>query len=506
MAFDKQFLINEYSKYYRKAVKCSGKNDKKALAYIKYIATIAWYYPILYNFIDEDVESLLNCIARRILPDKLQFDTSDEERIVFYNGQIIDCGALTEQYLDYFINKKYKVLFIVSCYNYTSSGKNILARISKNPNIEVFISNSKNDIERISDVYNKIKTFKPNKAFLHFLPNDVLGFCVFSQLEYLKRYYIVHNDHTFWLGKLCSDYFIEFRNFGYQLAIQRREISEDKLLLLPYYPIKRDYDFEGFPFDRKNKIIGFSAASLYKYLLDPDLLYFKVIKRLLIENDNFIFCLAGVGTAFDENTIKSFIVNENLQGRFIYLGMRKDFYQLVGNVDILFESYPLKGGLTPLFAINQNIPIVGISCTHDFSGTTEDFFGVRGYKSPRNFDEFYKEATKLIIDEHYRKIVVELVSKNRYNKESFNQGLEQIIDGDKFCSIDKEYLFNLDDDKMLSDYMKLDSEHFFLLQFKYNTLLPLGIKQLYYLSLLLRYHGIKYTVKLFVKRICRHFK
>ena len=41
-----------------------------------------------------------------------------------------------------------------------------------------------------------------------------------------------------------------------------------------------------------------------------------------------------------------------------------------------FESYPLKGGLVPLFAIEQNIPVIGISNFKNWSGSLEKILGI----------------------------------------------------------------------------------------------------------------------------------
>ena len=267
------------------------------------------------------------------------------------------------------------------------------------------------------------------------------------------RFFIVGNDHTFWVGKESFDYFVEFRDFGISLAVERRGIPVNKILHIPYYPINNRKPFEGFPFDRKGKIVGISGANLYKYLLDTDLKYFNSIKQLLEENKNFIFCLTGWG---NEDKIKEFITTNKLETRFYFLGHRSDFYTLVGQCDILFESYPLKGGLTPLFAIEQNIPCVGIATFDNASGSLEEFFGVKDYKQPTNFDEFKKEATKLIQSETYRKELALLLSKNRCNKADFENSLKMVLNENIEKLIPKTvYPLKLNDENYLDEYLSL---------------------------------------------------
>src|SRR5690606_35089619 len=185
--------------------------------------------------------------------------------IVFYNGQIIDFGALTEQYLDYFIENDFEVLFIIPDRKNTKAGQNILKKIEAAEKVQLFIPTAKKPLEKIRQIREQIGTFNPEKAFLHFLPNDVTGFCSFNNMQQIERYYIVHNDHTFWLGKKCSDFFIEFRGFGIAVAIEKRKISANSVFYLPFYPIKSQTPFQGIPFERTDKIVAVSGATIYKY-------------------------------------------------------------------------------------------------------------------------------------------------------------------------------------------------------------------------------------------------
>jgi hypothetical protein len=336
-------------------------------------------------------------------------------------------------------------------------------------------------------------------AFLHFVPNDIVGFSSFSQLEYLTRYYIVHNDHTFWLGKHCSDYFIEFRKFGYELAIHNRGIDPAKLFLLPYYPIVHKRSFKGFPFDPKGKLIGVSGAELYKYYMDPDLSYFYAIKELLINNKDFIFCLAGGG---DKQKIVKFINENQLQNRFYFIGFRDDFYSLVGACDILFESYPLRGGLTVLYATEQAKCVIGIGNKKTPTSTIEDYFELQNFKEARSINEFLKEADKLIKSPAKRKMKADLFKHNKYNQTDFELGLEQIIYNN--FDFHKQPLYSskpaLDMDVTLQEYIAIEDSKAEFLEIK---LFMLRKRISFFGRIKLLFTIIKYGRSLSFKRIVR---
>ena len=464
----RDFLVKEYAFYKQKAFDSyERKKINECLRYIEYCGLIAWFYPILEKFCDDELESLLIKLSVEI-HQKVSQTNKSKDRIIFYNSQIIDSGALTEQYLDYFIEKKYKVLFIIPDHKKTKLGKGILRIIEKNAQIILFIPNSNSPLLKVLEIENEIAHFGAQTAFLHFTPSDVIGFASFCNFDAIKRYFIVHNDHTFWFGKNCSDYFIEFRKFGYLLAVQRRGINSEKIYHLPYYPIIQKKTFEGFPVNVSGKVIGFSGANLYKYYLDPELNYFYAIKDLLLQNKNFIFFLAGAG---NKDIIEKFIYENQLQDRFFLLGRRDDFYELVSNIDILFESYPFKGGLTVLYGVENHKAITGIGNNLNASGCIEDFFDLTSYQQPQNFKDFIIEADYLIKNETARKLNSSKFDNSKYNKKDFDSGLSNILNG-FLPSTDPIYneRLKLNDNYYLEEYLKLPNAEY---EFYYRKLFQL---------------------------------
>ena len=464
----KSFLEKEYKYSKKKAFYCFIKNQfEECLCYIKFCGRIAWEYPILFNFCDNELEDLLCKVKDELNLSHEYNQNQHKKKVIFYNSQLIDSGALTEQYLHYFMENNYQVLFIVPDIKNTEKGQNILHTIRNHENIELFIPDVSKDINKIEVIDSIVRQFGATNSFLHFVPNDVVGFTVFSDLTFLKKYYIVHNDHTFWFGKNCSDFFLEFRNFGCRVSVQRRLIDYKKIYSLPYYPIIQKTEFHGFPFDPKQKIIGFSGANLYKYYLDPELKFFYAIKELLLRNNDFVFCLAGFG---DSTIVEKFIKVNELQDRFFFLGRRNDFYSLVGNIDILFESYPLKGGLTVLYAVENQKAITGIANNKTASGCIEDFFGLNNYEQAQNFNDFIKEADLLIKDKEFRSENARMFAISRYKKSLFDNSLSAILSG-SFESIecDQSNLL-LDDNDYLNEYISLPNTYFLFYYLKLTHL------------------------------------
>ena len=401
---------------------------ERALRKIEYASAIAWHNPILEEFIDDELEAMLSRIASQLIePVHLPTLSKQQKRAVFYNGQIVDTGGLTEQYLDFLVANDYEVLFVVSDIKNTVLGQRILLRLEENIKTHVVILEHGSKLQKIRQLHQLIVAFDPDFSFLHFLPNDVVGFAVYIQITGRPRYYIVHNDHTFWLGKSCSDYFLEFRQLGVKTSIEKRGIAEVKIINVPYYPINSGVPFQGFPFDPEGKVVGLTGALLAKYFRDPELEYFEHIKNLINVHPDFIFCLCGPGTVEQVHAIQSFIDRNDLGEQFYYLGKRSDFYALVGEIDILFESYPQRGGLTVLFATNQNKAVVGMAAKSSESGTTEGFLDVTDYHQPLTWGDFEKEASRLITDRDYRENNASKFSRISYNKVSFDAKLKEVI-------------------------------------------------------------------------------
>lgn len=354
MIKDSKALVIEHfrSAKEKMEVEFSIGNYNKGLIEAEWAARIATMHPILPSYIDEDIESGLSVEFNKRF-GKIEYEPI-VNRVLFYNSQIANRNALTQQYLYYLISRKFEVLFIVPYENNTTRGNDITDAIEASPLMEMYIPSGKDSVSRMKNICAKIHEFKPGKSFLHLTPYDSLGYSIFSNLASCIKYYIVHNDHTFWLGKGCTDYFLEFRNFGVSIALQRRKIEESRIIKCPYYPIIEERTFLGFPFNREGKVVGVLAANPYKFMMDGKHVLLDALKELLDLNPQFVMVVAG---AFSGGLHK-YIIDNNLVGRMVELGHRDDFFSLMKNVDIYVNSYPLIGGLTTQFAMEAGLPIV----------------------------------------------------------------------------------------------------------------------------------------------------
>jgi hypothetical protein len=330
---------------------------------LEYAGSIARRYPILASYSDDELEESLKSSFLPSDNSTSNNQIGEKGKVVFYNSQIVDKGALTQQYLDYLIQKEYEILLIIPDKRATVLGESILDQINNYPKGALYISEGKRR-EKIQKIHEVISGFDPEFNLIHLSPEDVIGFTVFSNFSIGLRFYIVHNDHTFWLGKKCADYFLEFRPFGVNIATSRRKIPQEKIILNKYYPIIDEVPFQGFPEKAQGKVIGFLAANLYKLSMDKSLKFLTLIATVLKRNPNFLFMMAGYGNGA---IIFDFIKKNNLEDQFIFLGKRKDFAEVVSNIDILIGSYPLCGGLVTQYAATFLKPIISFSSKELFS-------------------------------------------------------------------------------------------------------------------------------------------
>jgi hypothetical protein len=147
-----------------------------------------------------------------------------------------------------------------------SHSKQIISEIKAYSKAELFIvDKSLTKTEKIKSISSKIIDFKPEKAFLHLYPSSVVAVTVWNSLKEVIRYQINLSDHAFWLGTKCINYSLEFRNYGCTVSYEKRNLSEDKLLIQPYYPIMQCESFIGFPQHIADDAIKiFTGGSYYK--------------------------------------------------------------------------------------------------------------------------------------------------------------------------------------------------------------------------------------------------
>jgi glycosyltransferase involved in cell wall biosynthesis len=446
MRLNKKTIIKDYNYLKLKANKLSTQGKyNQSLSYIKAASKIANH--LNFRYADDDLEELLNLISAKLLqPERRIFD---KDTFVFYDSFGLDNRGLTQQYIRALISWNKQFIYILDNDGQLDSSNNILEELKNYSRCTIeIIPTSYSDTEKIKHIAEIIHVYKPSKAFLHFAPYNVVGVCVFNVFPTIKRYLINLTDHAFWLGKSCADYFIEFREYGYNISVKHRGIPEDKIRIQNYYPIQQKNKFEDFPIDVSNKVVLFSGGAYYK-IYGEKMKFLYLIKRVLSENKNAILLIAGWG---NDSPLKQFIVENDLENQIVLLGSRKDINEVFKNSDLYLATYPFSGGLMAQFAAVHNTNIMA------YSKKDLPFNFIEGLlKLPKevkltfsNEEDYHDEANKLIQNKEYRHRKSEDLNNSILTELQFNQQLNKLIYSTRVkhqlnhdCDIEVDRVFNL---------------------------------------------------------------
>jgi hypothetical protein len=382
-------------------------------------------YHLNFKLIDEDLESLLCDISESII--SLPNFRSKKKRIVFYDYFGISQRGLTQQYLHALCGMDCDLLYILesSC---PSDASDILAKLKKTKGADVLIiPNDLTPTKKVEAVVNAVAYFGPEIAFLHLAPWSAVAVAAWQRFPHVTRYFINITDHSFLLGKCCTDYLIEFRQFGIDVTINKRRVPADKVRLLSYYPILVEHPFLGVPVDLVGKTVIFSGGSLYKMYGAGDA-FFRIISRVLNDNANVIVLLAGDG---DSRPLDRYISENSLEHRVVRIGNRKDLCHIFRLCDIYLNTHPLGGGLMCQMAAAYQKPIIGY--TGIFDEWTEQLFA-DSHDMTWTFCDIelmHSEINKLIRNEGYR-VECGIKWKSRLKtQESFEGELRDLLENPK---------------------------------------------------------------------------
>lgn len=421
------FSENDIISYFNKIKSLANKQYKQAnyeaaVKYIECASMIAYQTNFIYN--DQELESLIKKIAGKLI--HAQIFSAVKRRIVFYDSSGVDNVALTQQYIKAFISWDCEFLYIVnnSVFN-KNKAQNILHTLNKYDKAEVCIVN--NDLsrtEKIRFIYKKIADFAPEKAFLHLTSFDIIPLIVYAALYDIERYQINLTDDAFWLGTHCADYFIEFRNYGCNVSLQKRFITSEQLLLQPYYPIIHCKEFKGLP-SLQDHVKIFTGGALYKMLGDQNL-FFDLLKLLLGNYSNVAILIAGSG---NQGPFLRFIRDHHYEDRVFLLGQRDDIVHVFEHVDIYLSSYPIAGGLMAQLAAVNAIPILAFTKKNIPGNFVESLLtcGSDVNLTKTDLSDFKYYADKLIKDENFRKAEGLKLKDCIIQPHEFNKHLYEIV-------------------------------------------------------------------------------
>lgn len=393
----KEEILKDYNKLVSLAEKYFAKKQyERSVTAIKTAALLMYNFNLIYT--DERLESLLHKIADVYIP-QLSIERTDKA-VLFYDWWGWETRGLSNIYIKALLANGYKVIVVTPNQNKNTTSW-LKELLGENEIIEFYDTKAscKKQLEELANIYNK---YKPSFTFFHSMPNDVTGCSFFAKIP-CTRYQINLTDHAYWLGATCLDYSIEFRDYGYSISKRHRHIPEEKLLVLPYYPVHKMVTANSMKeFFEAHKNIVFSGGALYKIAGSP--VFFEIVSYILDTYKDSTFVFIGGG---NPESINNFISQKGYQDRFFYFTERPDFEDFIRHSKFFLCTYPIMGALmNQLAVINGKIPLCynpnmdGIAR----DGDNESLFIDTGHNpimSYQTLDELKHEIDRLFSDNDY---------------------------------------------------------------------------------------------------------
>ena len=395
----------------------SAINKMKAVIYIEELNV---------EYKDDELENACVEIANKLFRNVHSF-IPIKENYVFCDSLMWDNHGLTQQYLKAIMSLGKNILFINTGI-IERRNTDIVGLLNDYGKATILYVPNSNYVEQIKFIYQSILDFRPDKVFMHsFSIPEVIAL---YKLDFIDRYRINLGNHLTWLGLCCTDYMIEFNDFGYTISVQKRNFPKEKIFKHPFYPIVDSNNFEGFPqLGINNKVLMYSGGALYKIKDDADT-FLNIVKHLLLENPNLVFLFSPRD---HEDYINDFISKNSLQNNFYSIGYRKDINEVFKHIDIFIQTYPIGGGLMEKYALMNSKPVLTYCTKQNFDKLLkiDDNYitiDLGTYKKAyTNLDAFYKEAKKLINSKDYREHIGKTLNSFIVTEESFNDSFNEII-------------------------------------------------------------------------------
>lgn len=414
-----------------------------------FISQLNWKY------CDESIEDILMKLSSRIIEHKIEKQIAG--KYVFYDFLGKDNCTLTQQYLRALMSWGVEILYIPEQLNETRS-KDIISELSSYDKAEIFQPNkSLSVLDCINELYSKIVEYKPEKIILQLAPFSAEPVILFNAIKLPDKYYLDISDHRFFIGNQCADYYLSFRNRGCYIAEHFRNISRDKILYMPYYPITRFIEYEGMPsFVENSKCIILSGGSLYKIgFIESE--YFQILKQVLDENQDTVFVFVCLESDYKGSVLSRFVKNNHYENRVFISSFRKDIDEVIKRCDIYYNTYPFSGGLMCQYAAKNAKPIVA----YNLKERTSDFVETVICDRERiqitycTVEDAVNEFAQLIKDVNYRHKKGTKLRDAIYTPERFNDELFQLIHNNTTVNtISSESFFS---EKIFERYLKLNN-------------------------------------------------
>lgn len=402
----------DYAEYAAKS------NPMEALRYIRTISFIACKYN---QFLTSSrLEMMMQTIAQQMDRPKKK-SAKEEEMILFYDGVGFDTRGLARIYLRALAKLGYKIIYVVTVGTQTSL--QTLREDAVRYGVEFVEINRFPLIGTYNALMGVFYTRNIKKAILYTTEWDVYGPLAFINApEECQRFHINLGDHCFWIGTSAFDYNIEFRDYGKEVSEHYRGIDASKLLKQPYYPLyNEDEKFEGFPFEKRDDmVVLFSGGAQYK-IRDKNNTFCRIIRHCLNSHKNLVFWYAGNQPSEELDALKV-----EYDHRVFVTRERKDLYQIMQNIDIYLNTYPIGGGLMVQYSAAALKPTVALIRDNHMAGILNT--------KHEHLCFFHKEETlieeldKLISSKDYRDKRGSMMKDAVISEEDFTDNLSSIIE------------------------------------------------------------------------------
>ena len=348
-------------------------------------------YNLNYYYSDSHLNEILRQIS--LLFEKKEKINVNNNTICFIDSFARDNHGLTQQYLDALFKNQFKLIYISEIRDIGSK----IFKLLEDNHAKIFKVDNLSILEEVKRIIEILKIEAPSSVYYHLSPNSIGPIIAGYYVSEMHNVQINLTDHGFWLGG--ADLFnsmLEFRTFGLRLSREKRNFSENQLVLMPFYPWTENIPFEGFPIDTTGKVVMFSGGAMYKTEGGGGK-FFSILKQIMDEYPEVVFFYAGDG---NKTHFETFISDNEYHDRMFLLGQRDDINEVFKHSDIYYSTYPLFGGLMSQYAAINGIPILAYG--------NEEIESVVCTKKPAHFtfnseESLIEEAGKLIENPDYRR-------------------------------------------------------------------------------------------------------
>lgn len=422
---DKKCVISVYSKLSCRAQESYNKGQhQKCLKYIRIASKWAYSFNCFYS--DMALEKLIKEVGNKNV--SCDFIINPQlNKYVLLDSFGWDNRCLTQQYLRAMMDMGVQILYILLT-PISSNSKEILQELHEYGKATIYIMDKhvNNDIEKACFLKQEILKFSPSRLFLHIFPWDVAALLTIHSIKGIIKYNINLTDHAYWLGGTFIDYNIEFRAYGKTVSLEKRNLYEEQLLALPYYPIVSKYtEFQGFSSLLSGKIKILTGGNLYKMLGKNDV-FFRMMDDILSLSPQTVILVAGISDSKIFKTKQKLMRNGD---RVVLIGIRKDINAVFSNCDIYLGTYPLSGGLMTQYAAINSKPIIAYADNGDVCNYIEgivNHYG-NGVKTYTNRNELISYTKRLINDENFRVAEGTKITNLLMNPERFNIAFRNLM-------------------------------------------------------------------------------